>query len=54
MAELQKIKREKAAEEREKEDIKKQEEERIRLEIIVLPIYSSFAHFILNIIDSFE
>jgi len=30
MAELQKIKREKAAEEREKEEIKQQEEERIR------------------------
>jgi hypothetical protein len=30
MAELQKIKREKAAEEREKEDLKKQEEEKIR------------------------
>jgi len=31
MAELQKIKREKAAEEREKEEIRQQEEERIRL-----------------------
>lgn len=30
MAELQKIKREKAAEEKEKEEVKRQEEERIR------------------------
>ena len=35
MAELQKIKREKAVEEREKEDRRKQEEERIRMENIL-------------------
>ena len=35
MAELQKIKREKAAEEREKEEMRQQEEERIRMENIL-------------------
>ncbi len=39
MAELQKIKREKAAEEREKEDLKKQEEEKIRWVILLTEVH---------------
>jgi hypothetical protein len=44
MAELQKIKREKAAEEREKEDLKKQEEEKIRSVILLTEVHIIIKH----------
>jgi hypothetical protein len=48
MAELQKIKREKAAEEREKEDLKKQEEEKIRSVILLTEVHVINKHHEIN------